>query len=195
MLALVVIAPFLLAGERVHLDGNLTPQFTANQVQSTFEATRAGLAKWAATEHGRKIIEYFVANGCEIEVFEETSERGLGRAPQPGIATLVAGGNRTQRRTYEIILNPVYFKVPKGMAPLPGEPASPADAMAIAWAGEMLHVYFYAQGISLPHHQRDDFQEEWQAVAAELGMPTVRHDDGDEYARSVVVRVLGRRGR
>jgi hypothetical protein len=64
--------------------------------------------------------------------------------------------------------------------------------MAIAWAGEMLHIYFYARGISLPHHERPDFQEQWVAIASELGMATVRHDDGDAFARSVVVRYIGR---
>src|SRR4029077_19649211 len=75
--------------------------------------------------------------------------------------------------------------------PLPGQPANTADAMSIAWAGEMLHIYFYAHGISLPHHTRADFQEEWRAVAAERGMATVPHDDDDEFAHSVIVRYVG----
>ena len=187
---LLAIASLLLAGERIQFDSNFTPQFTANQVQSTTEATRVGLVKWAATPHGRQLIDYFAANACEIVVFEDADESGMGRAPQPGIATLIA--NRSQRKTYEMILNPTYFKLPEGMAPLPNQPAMPSDAMAIAWAGEMLHIYFYAQGISLPHHERPDFQEQWGTIAAELGMSAVRHDDGDEFAHSIIVRSLGR---
>ncbi len=189
---ILAIVPFLLAGERTRFDSNLTPQFTANQIQNTAEATRAGLAKWAATEHGRKLIEYFTSHACEITVIEDSSESGVGRAPQPGIATLIA--NRSQRKAYEMSLNPAYYNLPQGMTPLPNQPANAADAMAIAWAGEMLHIYFYAQGISLPHHQRSDFQDQWQAVAAELEMGAVRHDDDDEFARRVIVRYI-RRGR
>jgi hypothetical protein len=186
----LIIASLVLAGERVQFDSNFTPQFTVNQIQTTSAATRLGLTKWAMTSHGRTLIEYFAANGCEIEIIEDASESGMGRAPQPGLATLIA--NRTQRKTYEMILNPSYFALPQGMAPLPNQPATAADAMAIAWAGEMLHIYFYARGISLPHHPREDFQEQWQAIAAELGMSAVRHDDGDERAHSIIIRFLGR---
>lgn len=189
---ILALAPLLLAGERIRFDGNFTPQFTANQIQSSAVATRQGLARWAATPEGHKLIEYFAANGCEINVIEDTSESGVGRAPQPGLATLVAVSSHAQRKSFEMILNPAYYNLPKGMAPLPGQPANAADAMAIAWAGEMLHIYFYAHGISLPHHERDDFQEEWQTIAGELGLPAVRHDDGDEFARRVIVRYLGR---
>jgi hypothetical protein len=59
--------------------------------------------------------------------------------------------------------------------------------MATAWAAEMLHIYFYSKGISLPHHTRSDFQDEWRAMARELGFPDMRHDDEDvelsEYRR------------
>jgi len=60
------------------------------------------------------------------------------------------------------------------------QPATAADQMAAAWAGEMLHIYFYSTGISLPHHQRADFQQEWHLMAAELGLPNMPHADDDE---------------
>ena len=189
---ILAIVPLLLAGEQTQFDSNFRPQFTKHQIESTSEATRIGLAKWAATPHGRRVIEYLEGTGCEIEVIEDDAERGIGRAPEPGIATLVAAStHRLQHKRFEIILNPTYYRVPKDMFPLPGQPGNTADAMSIAWAGEMLHIYFYAHGISLPHHPRADFQEEWQAVAAELGMGTVPHDDDDEFAHSVIVRYVG----
>ncbi|HUJ13118.1 MAG TPA: hypothetical protein VL284_04935 [Thermoanaerobaculia bacterium] len=180
-------AALLLAGERVRFDANAMPQFTANQIRSTAAATREGLAKWAATAEGRRMIAYFAANDCEIDVVEDPTERGVGRAPEPGLATMLS-----KKRAFVMILNPVYYNVPVGMAPFVGEPANSTDAMAIAWAGEMLHIYFYAHGISLPHHERPDFQRDWSEIAGELGMPAVRHDDGDEFARRVIVRYLGR---
>ena len=182
---LVAVAAVMLAGEPVHFDANHQPQYTVNQVQNSAAATRTGLAKWAATPHGRRLIDYFAAHNCEITVIEDPSENAMGRAPEPGLATLVA-----KRKTFVLVLNPTYYKLPKDMAPLPGQPANAADAMAVAWAGEMLHIYFYARGVSLPHHDRPDFQEQWVAIAGELGMTGVRHDDGDEFARSVVVRYL-----
>lgn len=161
-------------------------------MHNSSEATRIGLARFAATPHGRKMIEFLAANGCEVTVVEDGAESGIGRAPEPGIATLVAASTHPlQRKSFEIILNPTYFKLPKDMWPLPGQVGSPADAMAIAWAGEMLHIYFYAHGISLPHHPRADFQGEWQAIVAELGMPTVPHDDEGEFAHSVTIRYVG----
>jgi len=188
----VIVCAIVLAGERVRFDGGFNPQFTDNQMRNSAEATRAGLAKWAATEHGRKLIEFFGAREFEIRVIEDADERGAGRAPQPGLATLVAANDHARPKTYEVILNPTYFKLPAGMAPLPNQPATAADVMAIAWAGEMLHIYFYAQGISLPHHPRSDFQEEWQTVAAELGMPAVRHDDDDALPHAARLRFIGR---
>jgi len=64
-----------------------------------------------------------------------------------------------------------------------GEPSTITEMMAAAWAGEMLHIAFYARGISLPHHQRADFQQEWHVMATELGFPNLAHDDGDESPR------------
>jgi hypothetical protein len=184
---LLAVAPLLLAGERIHIDPQFGPQFSPHQIRATAEATRIGLARWAATPHGRRMIEYLAANGCDVTVIEDDAESGIGRAPEPGIATMVG-----RSRHFEMILNPDYYKVPKDMFPLAGQLANAADAMAIAWAGEMLHIYFYAQGITLPHHDRPDFQREWHAVAAELGMGTVPHGDDDEFAHSVIVRYVGR---
>jgi hypothetical protein len=156
----------------------------AKDIQNCSAATRDGFARWAATEHGRAIIERL--NG-EVVVTEDANEGGAGRAPEPGIATLSSIG----RRVYSLILNP-NFALPPGMVPLPNQPATPGDMMAAAWAGEMLHVDFYSRGISLPHHQRDDFQSEWQAVAAELGFPALRHSDDEERRpqRRAIVRII-----
>ncbi len=156
-----------------------------NGIENCSAATRDGFARWAATEHGRAIISHLDG---QIVVAEDANEGGAGRAPEPGIATLSSIGTRV----YSVILNP-NFALPPGMVPLPNQPATPADMMAAAWAGEMLHVAFYTRGISLPHHQRDDFQSEWQAVAAELGFPALRHNDDDErghWRRGAIVRVI-----
>lgn len=175
----------ILAGERVRFAGDLTPRFTANQIAHSDAATRAGLARWARTQEGRKLLDFFSATEYEIRVEEDAGEEAAGRAPQPGIATLAAAQDHKRPKSYELILNPAYFSLPKGMEPLPNEPATPADMMAIAWAGEMLHIYFYAQGISLPHHPRSDFQQEWNIVANELGMALVQHkDDEGGHGRS-----------
>ena len=160
--------------------------FCGGQIQNCSAATRDGFARWAATEHGRALIGRLDG---EIDVFEDSNEEEAGRAPEPSIATLTSIG----RRVYSVILNP-NFVLPPGIVPLPNQPVTPADMMAAAWAGEMLHVDFYSRGISLPHHQRGDFQQEWQAVAAELGYPTLRHDDGDERPfrrRRAIVRIIG----
>jgi len=190
--SIVLVCAIVLAGERVRFDGDFKPQFTDNQVRNSAEATRAGLVKWARTEQGRKLVEYFSGREFKIRIIEDADERGIGRAPQPGLATLVAAYDHARPKTYEVILNPAFFKLPQGMDPLPNQPATPADMMAVAWAGEMLHIYFYSQGISLPHHQRPDFQEQWQTVAAELGMPAVRHDDDDEVTHGARLRFIGR---
>jgi hypothetical protein len=52
--------------------------------------------------------------------------------------------------------------------------------MAAAWAAEMLHIDFYARGISLPHHSRSDFQSEWLIIATQLGFPNLPHEDESE---------------
>jgi hypothetical protein len=174
---------FFMAAEPLQFDEQLQPRFTDNQVMNTNAATRAGLVRWAATAEGRDILSYFASDEYLIAISEDSGEEGLGRAPQPGLATLLAAGDHSRRKTYELVLNPTFFRMPKGMTPMLNEPSTPADMMAIAWAGEMLHIYFYAQGISLPHHERPDFQRRWHRVAGQLGLPMVTHDDEDVRAR------------
>ena len=75
-----------------------------------------------------------------------------------------------------------------------GEPTTPAQVMAAAWAAEMLHIDFYSRGISLPHHSRTDFQTEWREVARQLGFPYLAHgDESDENHRGPKVIFWGRR--
>jgi hypothetical protein len=171
----------VVAGEGVHFGADGQPQFTAAQMRNSAAATRNGLVRWSGTAHGRALIAYFAAAGNSIDIIEDEGEEGIGRAPQPGIATLAAAADRSKQKTYELVLNP-----------RSQQPATPGDLMSAAWAGEMLHIYFYSQGISLPHHQRADFQREWRAVAAELGMPALTHEDADESrpqrARVIVLR-------
>lgn len=172
----------MLADESVRFDANLRPLFTRNQIMNSRVATRSGLQRWAATEHGRRILERLNANEYTIVITEDESQPSAGRAPQPGIATLASSGQRSKVKVYELILNPGAFRPVEGtIAVVP--PLTAADMMALAWAAEMLHIDFYARGISLPHHRRDDFQREWLGVATELGMPRVRHDDGDDEPR------------
>lgn len=172
---------FLLAGQSIRFDAALRPQFTDNQVRNSADATRAGLARWAATEHGQMLIARFNQREYQVLITEDPSENGIGRAPQPAIGTLMAANDHSKVKSYDLILNPSYFKLPNRALPLPlGKPTTPGDMMAAAWAGEMLHIYFYSKGISLPHHQRSDFQEEWHSMAAELGFPNLRHEDGED---------------
>jgi len=177
MLPNLLAAVIVLAGDPVAFDRSFVPRFTDAQIRNTAEATRAGLGRWAATAEGHKLMQYFVENDLVINVDEDADEPGLGRAPDPRLANLVAAAHHTRVRNYDVVLNPQFFSIPQGWVPLPNEPATPADAMAAAWAGEMLHVYFYSRGIELPHHARADFQDEWREVAAELGMPSLQHDD------------------
>lgn len=178
-----------LAGERVRFNDDLTVRLTPRQIANTADATRAGLARFAATDVGRHMIAWFTENDCVVDVFEDASEGGAGSAPQPGIATLVA--DRGAVRTYELILNPSFPVVPRGMHALPTQPATAADLMAAAWGAEALHVYFYAQGISLPHHERADFQEEWGRLAVQLGFPGLPHGE-DEHTQTRSPRRAGR---
>jgi hypothetical protein len=193
---LCLLCPFILAGERVRFDEHVRPQFTANQVQNVSAATRLGLAQWAATEHGRKFIRKFSSSEYQIVVVEDVHEPSPGRAPQPGLAILLAAEDRRKMKPYDIILNPTFFQVSKDQAPFPDEPATPADVMAAAFGAEMLHIDFYSRGISLPHHERPDFQREWRAIAAELGMPGLRHEEYDERdygrRRAPLVHFIGR---
>jgi hypothetical protein len=166
---------FILAGERIPFDAELRPHFTARQIATSTPEILAGFARWAATPTGRRLIARFNAKEYEIVVAENADEAGAGRAPQPALATLVAANDRAAFKTYAVILNPA-FRIPKGRNIFPdSQPSTQTDMMAAAWAGEMLHVDFYSRGISLPHHQRSDFQEEWRVVARELGYPDMKH--------------------
>lgn len=177
LLALDADATVILGEEPVRLDAQRKVRFTEKQLSSTTVATREGFVRWAATAEGARILRHFEKAHCEIFVREDVHEPGMGRAPQPGIATLVASNNDAKRKVYELILNPMSRDVPKEMKPLPQHPATTADFLAAAWAAEMLHIEFYSRGILLPHHRRADFQERWEAVAAQLGFPTMAHDD------------------
>src|SRR6185503_10437934 len=145
-----LVCAIVLGGEPVQFDDALRPQFSAHQVERVSEATRDGFVRWAKTEQAAKLLRRLNANEFEIIVGEDLSELSPGRAPQPGIATLAAAGDRTKKKTYTIVLNPSFFKVTKDSAHFPDEPASAADVMAAAFGAEMLHVDFYARGISLP---------------------------------------------
>ena len=190
---LAILCAILLAGEPLHVDAARAISFTENQRRGSAEPVRAGLVRWAATAHGRAIFDRFMTDEYAVIVREEPAEGGSGLAPQPGIATLAASDDRTQTKTYVIVLDPAPVTIPQGMTPLPNQPTTTADVMAAAWAAEMLHVSFYARGISLPHHQRSDFQEQWLAVAAELRMPSLTHgEEDDRESRRATMRVIGR---
>ena len=81
-------------------------------------------------------MQRFNSGDYAITVYEDASEGGAGRAPEPGIATLTSTGESSRVKRYVLILNPT-FVLPKGMNPLPYQPATPADMMAAAWAGEI----------------------------------------------------------
>ncbi len=170
---------FRLAGERIRFDGNARPEFTEDQIRYSAEATRSGLVKWAATPGGRRMILRFDSAEYAVTVREDGHGAGAGSAPQPALATLVAATDHTKTKAYDLILNPT-FGLPKGVISLSGEPSTPTDMMAAAWAAEMLHIDFYARGISLPHHSRADFQSEWHVMATELGFPNLPHEDESE---------------
>jgi hypothetical protein len=167
---------FVLASEPILFDAELHPRFTANQVRDSAASTRDGLAKWAATREGRTIIARFLSTDREVEVIESADELSIGRAPQPGFMTLLAADDHTKVKTYQLILNPSLAAEYNQRSAIDlGLPRTPAEVMALAWAGEMLHVDLYAKGIPLPHHQRADFQERWRLVADALGLPRVPH--------------------
>lgn len=179
---------FVLANEPVVFDG-MQPRFSEHQLLGSAASTRAGLARWAATESGRRIVERFNTREFRVTVVERTDENGLGRAPEPSIGTLVDAADHAKVKNYALILNPDAGTI-HGFEPMAGTPFSPSDMMAIAWAAEMLHIEFYSEGISLPHHNRADFQEKWRAVAAELGFPSLRHDDSVDGEGSRRARII-----
>ena len=184
--------PILLGGERIRIGADSTIEFTASQIRRSEAATRAGLMRWAATAQGRRLLAAFAKNQDKIVVIEDRAEEGAGRAPQPGMATLLAATDPAQMKVYELVLNPAPVVLPKGATPLPNQPATTEDFVALAWAAELLHISFYARGIPLPHHQRPDFQEQWLEIATQLGFPTSKHGEEDEVEWRRV-RVIGGR--
>jgi len=170
---------FVLAGESIVFDDEMHPRFTANQMRNSAVATREGLAKWAATSEGRSIIARFRVADREVEILESDDGLSVGRAPQPGFMMLLAANDATKVKTYQVILNPALAAQYDQRSSIDlGLPRTPSEVMALAWAGEMLHIDFYANGIPLPHHERSDFQERWLAVAAQLGLPNATHRTG-----------------
>lgn len=163
--------------------------FSAHQIASCAQSTRDGFARWAATAEGRAILARLRRDDYEVTIVEDASEPGLGRAPHPNAATFVA--NEQQMKRYTLILNPALAAQYNHPGALDlGLPRTPADAMAAAWAAEMLHIEFYARRIPLPHHDRSDFQERWRTVAIQLGFPRLEHGTEDEErdrARSLVI--------
>lgn len=168
---MIILAAIFLAGQAVHFDGSGV-HFTNRQIRATAPSTRAGLEQWAATPHGRQIVETLDTSEYEIDVAEGDCDGAAGIAPAPALGTMVMFAKHDFVKHYTITI----------------DPAAAPDLMAAAWAAEMLHVWFYAHGITLPHHRRDDFQTAWHAVAAELGMPNLRHDDDEEERPHVIGR-------
>lgn len=168
----------ILAGDRIAFDADFHPHFTANQITSTAAATRAGLERWARTASGQAILRRFQTSDRTVIVTEDPAETTPGRAPQPGLETLLGANNPKVRKHYTLILNPtIASQYDNGSEIDLGLARTSTDVMALAWAGEMLHVDFYADGIPLPHHERSDFQDRWLAVATQLGMPNATHGD------------------
>jgi hypothetical protein len=144
------------------------------------------------------MLQRFATNEYTIVVIENVDGGEVGSAPEPGIATLVAAKDHSIAKSYEIVLHPLPFSLPDGATALPNQAATPADQMAAAWAAEMLHIDFYSRGISLPHHQRADFQREWRAIATELGFPTMLHGEDEEpggFGTDRVIFIGGERAR
>ena len=176
-----LLAAFLLAGETIRFDADLRPQFSERQQTASAASTRAGFARWAATAEGQLIIARFRGTDRDVVVLESIDESGIGRAPQPALGTLLAAGDASKSKRYELIVNPALAAQYGAPSIDLGLPRTPADVMAAAWAAEMLHIDFYARGIPLPHHERADFQERWLAVAEQLGLPNTEHgDEGEE---------------
>jgi hypothetical protein len=174
---MIILALLILAGEPIRFDADHVPQFSATQIEGSAEATRAGLVKWAATPEGRAILARFQTTDREVQVIEDADEPSIGRAPQPNFVTLLAAGDRKKQKTYRLILNPALAAQYDHAHEMDlGLPRTPAEVMALAWAGEMLHIDFYAKGVALPHHARGDFQERWESVAKALGLPRALHE-------------------
>jgi hypothetical protein len=173
-----------LAGEPVRAAADGAVRFTDRQLRESAASIRAGLLRWTATEDGRRLFDYFSTAEYEVVVVEDQYETGIGRAPQPGIATMIGANDRAVRKVYELILNPAPAVIPESLRAFPGQATTPVDLIAAAWAGEMLHIYFYSRGVLLPHHGRADFQERWTSVAAQLGFPGMEHGGMERDERS-----------
>src|SRR5688572_24953915 len=187
---LAVLFTIYLASESVRFDARSRPTFSEHQIASTAASTRAGLVKWAATAEGRAIIERLRADDREVMIIEDDREAGVGRAPQPKPGVLIAFEDDRQVKRYELILNPsiaALYNNPEAIDL--GLPRTAADVMAAAWAAEMLHIDFYARGISLPHHDREDFQTRWLAVAGQLGFGRMNHGLEDERRDPEVITI------
>lgn len=178
-----------LAGESVEFGTDGRPRFTAAQTASSSEAVRRGLAKWASTASGRALIARFHGGPYRVMV-EDRVDVAIGRAPEPGMGTLLAANDPSQVKTYSVILSPKPKIEIAAVAIRRDEAIEPSDVMATAWAAEMLHVDFYSRGVPLPHHDRKDFQQAWRTVAEELGFPTLQHGHEADDPRPRV-RVLG----
>jgi hypothetical protein len=167
----------ILLNEELTFSDDCKPSFTFEQTRRTTEATREGLALWARTPTGCAMIKQFSRPDYRVFIVEDGAERGMGRAPQPAIGTMISYDSQTSVKVYQIILNPHFARLPRADVQPFDEPKTAAELMSAAWAGEMLHLSFYARGIVLPHHGRADFQREWQRIAAELGYPALEHAD------------------
>ncbi len=190
MLLAAIVYGIVLAGEPVRFDANHNVAFTEAQVRATSTATREGLLRFAATQEGRRLLRHFGTSEYTIVVVESADDSEVASAPEPGIATLVAASDHSIPKKYEIVLHPIPFSLPEGATALPNQATTPADQMAAAWAAELLHIDFYSRGISLPHHQRADFQREWHDIASELGFPGMLHGEDDERSGVSTGRVI-----
>jgi len=171
-----------LAHERIAFDQkDCKPRFTQTQIDASAPAVRDGLQAFASTPIGCNAIRRLDTREYDVEVFEETLDNSTGEAPPPSIATIINAVDHAKVKSYELILNPA-FKRTTEIVVFNDEPVTPAQMMAAAWAAEMLHIEYYARGISLPHHSRADFQDEWREIARQLGFPRLPHGDGDDDA-------------
>jgi len=190
VLVAALIYGILLAGQPIRFDANHNIAFTDAQLRATSAATREGLLRFASTPDGRRMLRHFATAEYTIVVSESEDDSEVASAPEPGIATLLAANDHTIAKKYAIVLHPISFAIPDAATALPNQAATPADQMAAAWAAELLHIDFYSRGISLPHHQRADFQREWHTIAKELGFPGMLHGEDDERSGPSSGRVI-----
>ena len=166
-----------IANQRIAFDAkDCTPHFGGDV---SAPAIRDGLRAFASTPKGCEMIRRLDTREYNVEVSEETLEDSTGQAPPPSIATIIDAVDHGKVKKYEMLLNPSFKRTNETLV-FTDEPATPAQFMAAAWAAEMLHIEFYARGISLPHHSRADFQDEWREIARQLGFPRLAHGDIDD---------------